>query len=173
MSSCKGYDWLILRGRKLLVHDSLVEMNLSADQDRVIESNPIYPSSMAVHASLVLDLDFSHGIGFAKEVRSLFQSVVHPYIRSAHFTMVVFFGHVSFHFDEDMISLALEAVIGGHCGDLKVSLIADRIYSFTVSSKGVGFRILKLRVYACFQFKYFFHLWGYEGSNWQRELSLW
>jgi hypothetical protein len=51
---------------------------------------------------------------FSKEVRSLFQSSVHPFIGSAHFTMVVSFGRASFRLDEDMVSLALEAAIGAH-----------------------------------------------------------
>jgi hypothetical protein len=169
----KFYDRLILRGQKLLVHDSLLEMKLSADHDRIVELNRIDPSSMAVHASHVLNLDFPHDVSFAKEIRSLFQSSGHPLIGSDYFTMVVSFGHASFRLDEDMVSLALEVAIGGHFGDLKVSLIADRVYSFIVSSKVVGFDIIKLWDYECFQFKCFFHLWGYGGPKWHREFSLW
>jgi hypothetical protein len=37
--------------------------------------------------------------------------------------------------------LALEAALGGLCDELKVSLIRDRVFSFTFSSKQIGFRI--------------------------------
>jgi hypothetical protein len=81
----------------------------------------INPSSMAVHAANTLDLDFSKGLNFAKEVRCHFQMVVHPFIGSAHFTMTVSFGRASFHLDDDSVGLALEAAIGGYCGEINVS----------------------------------------------------
>jgi hypothetical protein len=42
--------------------------------------------------------------------------------------MVVSFGRTSFRLSEDSVSLALEAIIGGYCGSLKVSLIRDRVF---------------------------------------------
>jgi hypothetical protein len=163
---------LILRDQKLLISHSLLEVKLSSDHDRIVDKNPIDPSSMELHASHILDLDVSNGI-FSKEVRSLFQSSVHPFIGSAHFTMAVSFGRASFRLDEDMVSLALEAAIGAHSGDIKVSLICDRVFPFTVAFKAIGFHILKLRSYECFQFKCYFHIWGYGGPNWQHELCEW
>ena len=82
----------------------------------------INPSSMTVQAANTLDLDFSKGLNFAKEVRCLFQIVVHPFIDSAHFTMAISFGHASFHLDDDSVGLALEAAIGGYCGEINVSI---------------------------------------------------
>jgi hypothetical protein len=120
-----------------------------------------------------MGLDFSHGMNFAKDVRSKFNRQVHPSAKSGHFTMVVSFGRAKFKLDEDLVSIALEAVIGGLCGDLKVSIIRERVFSFCVSSKDVGFHILKLKRYSCPQFKCFFHLWGHGGPNWEREFFQW
>ena len=44
---------------------------------------------------------------------------------------------------------------------------------FNVSSKQVGFLIIKLRSYSCMDFKCFFPLWGNGGPNWIRELRIW
>jgi hypothetical protein len=109
-----------------------------------MDLNSIDPSSMVVHASRVLALDFSNGSSFTKEVRALFQSPVHPFTGCYHFTMAVPFGRSSFRLDEDMVSLTLEAAIGAHCGEIKTSLIRDKVFSFTMASKAVGFHILKL-----------------------------
>jgi hypothetical protein len=72
--------------------------------------------------------------------------------------MVVAFGRASFKMEEDLVGIALEAVTGGFCGQLQVSLLHDRVFSFSVSSKEVGFHILKLRKFSCPQFKCFFYL---------------
>jgi hypothetical protein len=59
--------------------------------------------------------------------------------------MVVSFGRSTFKFTEDRVSICLEAVLGGLCGEFKVSLISERVFSFRVASKQVGFHIIKLR----------------------------
>jgi hypothetical protein len=87
--------------------------------------------------------------------------------------MVVSFARANFRLSEDSIGIALEAVIGGYCGSLKVSQLGDRVFSFLVSSKQVGFHILNLRSYSCPKFKCFFHLWGHGGPNWTHEFKLW
>ncbi|KAM0861167.1 hypothetical protein ACQ4PT_046089 [Festuca glaucescens] len=96
---------------------------------------------MAVRASISLGLDFYPGQAFAREVWRSFRQKVHPFPRSGHFTMVVSFERSSFRLDEESVALALEAAIGGFCGDLKVSVLRDRVFSFTVSSMKVGFLI--------------------------------
>ena len=101
------------------VSDPLVE----ADSDQLLESNPVDFGSMAVHAAMTLDLDFSPGMAFAKDIQRCFSTTVHPSDKSGHFTMVVSFVRASFRLDEDSVGLALEAAIGGYCGELKVSLI--------------------------------------------------
>jgi hypothetical protein len=127
----------------------------------------------AVHDTVELGLDFSSGIIFAKRARSEFYITVHPTKDSMHFTMVVSFGRSKFRLSEDNVSLALESAIGGLCDELKVSLIRDRIFSFTVSCKQIGFMILQKRVHSCPQFKCYFHLWGRGGPNWGREFADW
>jgi hypothetical protein len=129
------------------------------------------PSS--VYASLKLGLEFSHGKNFSKDVRSKFHSAVHPSSSSGHFIMVVSFGRANFRMDEDLVALALEACLGGFCGELLVSTLKDRVFTFAVASKAVAFHILKLKQYRCQQFKCYFHLWSGGGPNWMREFSLW
>jgi hypothetical protein len=87
--------------------------------------------------------------------------------------MVVSFGRSSFKLTEDTISIALESAIGGLCDELKVSLLRDRVFSFTVSSKQIGFLIHQTRSFSVKQFKCFFHLWGRGGPNWSREFASW
>jgi hypothetical protein len=112
----------------------------------------------AVHDSIILGLDFSYGKNFAKDVKRKFNSDVHPSDKSVHFIMTVSFGRSSFKMTEDLVSIALEAITGGYCGELKVTIVCDRVFSFCVSNKSVGFHILKLRQFSCPQFKCFFHL---------------
>jgi hypothetical protein len=87
--------------------------------------------------------------------------------------MVVAFGRSNFQMEKDLVSISLEAAIGGSCGNLKVSLINDRVFSFCVANKNVCFHILKLRKISCQQFKCYFYLWGRGGPNWQWEFSNW
>ncbi|KAM0844984.1 hypothetical protein ACQ4PT_056693 [Festuca glaucescens] len=106
---------------------------------------------MAVRASISLGLDFSPGQAFAREVWRSFRQKVHPFPGSGHFTMVVSFGRSSFWLDEESVALALEAAIGGFYGDLKVSVLRDRVFSFTVSSmKHRDIRKCRILVYATF-----------------------
>ena len=63
------------------------------------------------------------------------------------------------------MAAVLEAVIGGSAIDLQVNHIKDKVYSFHVSCKQVGFLIMDLRSYACDLFKCYFHLWGNGGPN--------
>jgi hypothetical protein len=149
------------------VVDDQIEDNMCPDP---VEADSV---SSAVHDVLGLGLDFSPGREFAKRIRKEFLSTVHPTRDSFHFTMVVSFGRASFRLTEDNVSLALEAAIGGLCDELKVSVIRDRVFSFTVSSKQIGFRIQDHRSYSCRQFKCFFHLWSRGGPNWMREFNLW
>ncbi|KAM0861075.1 hypothetical protein ACQ4PT_046145 [Festuca glaucescens] len=149
--------------------------NVTSSHNDVSSDAPVDSDSFAlsVHASLILGLSFSHGNNFAKDVRNKFHADVHPSAKSGHFMMTVSFGRANFKMEEDLVSIALEAVIGGYCGELKVSLLRDRVFSFCVSNKAVGFHILKLRKFSCTQFKCFFHLWGRGGPNWKREFYQW
>jgi hypothetical protein len=86
---------------------------------------------------------------------------------------VVSFGRATFCLTEESVGIALEAAIGGYCGYLKVSLLRERVFSFVVSTKQVGFEIINMRFYSCPQFKCYFNLWGLGGPNWAREFRLW
>jgi hypothetical protein len=70
---------------------------------------------------------------------------------------VVSFGRANFRLDEDRVTIALESVIGGFCGDLNVKFIQNRVFSFSVSCKSIGFMVVDLRDFVCPQFKCFFH----------------
>ena len=68
---------------------------------------------------------------------------------------------------------ALEAAIGGSTIDLRVLLVKDKVFSFQVSCKQVGFIIMDLCYFACDMFKCYFNLWGNGGPNWDWELKIW
>jgi hypothetical protein len=129
-------------------------------------------SSGAVYDSIALGLDFSKGFSFAKEIKRLFSSSVHPKEDSFKFKMVVSFGRAAFWLTEDIVEVALEAAIGGYCGSLQVSRLSERVFSFVVASKKVGFYILNTRFFVCDKFKCYFHLWSNGGPDWLREWRL-
>ena len=112
-------DRLVLRDGRLYDKGVLVSINPGAGSARLLEDRPIDSSSVVVHASRVLDLDFSRGLAMAKEVKNLFKTSVHPN-GIGEFLMVVSFGRAAFRLDEDTVSLALESVIVGYCGQLQV-----------------------------------------------------
>src|SRR4051812_1798257 len=89
------------------------------------------------------------------------------------FTLVVSFSRHDFRLDEYSVAAALESALGGSAIDLWVSYIADKVFSFNVSCKAVGFHIVDTRSYSCPQFKCYFHLWGNGGPNWLREFNIW
>ena len=128
---------------------------------------------MAVHASISLGLDFGPGMDLADEIKHTFNRSVHPTSDSGHFTMVVSFSRHCFHLDEDNVGLSLEAALGGYCSSLKVSCLRDRVFSFHVSCKDVGFFILHQRSFVCDHFKCFFHLWGRGGPDCEKEFKVW
>jgi hypothetical protein len=153
--------------------DSVSEEHVQADDRENSITHPEQEFSSVVYDSLSMGLDFSPGKSFAKLIHRRFFSSVHSSIDTAHFTLVVSFGHANFCLSEESVGIALEAAIGGYCGHLKVSLLHERVYSFVVSSKQVGFEIIKKRFYSCQQFKCYFNLWGLGGPIWAREFRLW
>ena len=69
--------------------------------------------------------------------------------------MIVDFAYATFRMDADMASLALEAVIGGYCGFLKVVHIKDRAFSFVVASKKSWFSYSQSEVFLVFSLQMF------------------
>ena len=112
-----------------------------------------------------LDLDFSKGLVFADEIYRSFGLTVHPMERTGSFTLVVSFSRHDFRLPEDLVAAALESALGGSAIDLMVSHVKDKVYSFQVSCKQVGFFIVDLCSYACTHFKCYFHLWGNGGPT--------
>jgi hypothetical protein len=153
--------------------DLVSEEHVQADDRENLMTQPVEEFSSVVYDSLSMGLDFSPGKSFAKLIHQRFFLLVHSSIDTAHFTLVVSFGRANFRLSEESVGIALEAAIGGYCGHLKVSLLCERVYSFVVSSKQVGFEIIKKRFYSCQQFKCYFNLWGLGGPNWAREFRLW
>ena len=135
------------------------------------EGSSSHDLPMAVHESISMGLHFSHGTGFAKEIRRKFLTTVHPSYDSGHFIMVVYFDCASFILDSDSVGMALAAAIGEHCGELKVSDIRDRVFSFNVSNKTVGFQVYNMRTNDCKHFKCFFHLWGRGGPKLEKGIQ--
>jgi hypothetical protein len=162
-----------------MVSGSSSMSDVHASSDKIVSTDTVQHDmnkedlSMSVYDSISLGLDFSHGMHFAKEIRRNFNLDVHPSVKSGHFIMVVSFGRSRFRLSEDSVGLALESALGGFCDNFKVSALSERVFSFCVSSKKIGFQILKLRKFACPQFKCFFHLWGRGGPNWKREFKWW
>ena len=87
--------------------------------------------------------------------------------------MVVAFGRTSFKLDEDSATVALESITGGRCDSLKVSSLRDRVFSFTVANKHVGFLLTQRRNFLSPKFICYFYLWNYGGPQWIYEFKLW
>ena len=86
--------------------------------------------------------------------------MIHPLGHRRPFILIVSFSRHAFRLSEDSVAAALEAAIGGSAIDLHVDHIKDKVYSFQVSCKQVGFIIMDLRSFACDLFKCYFYLWG-------------
>ncbi|KAK1618561.1 hypothetical protein QYE76_024078 [Lolium multiflorum] len=136
------------------------------------ESHKSSPS-FAMHTAISLGFDFKAGENFAKEVLRRFSSTVHPLNGKNYFSLVVSFGRATFRMAEETVALALEAALGGFCGSLFVTQLRDRVFSFRVASKEVGFYIIQKRIFVSEKFKCYFHLWSDGGPNWMREFANW
>src|SRR4051812_41147012 len=128
---------------------------------------------MVVYASLQMGMDLAPGLEFYEEVRRTCFSTVHPTKDSGHFTLVVSFVRTSFKLTEDSAAVALESITGGRCDALKVSILRDRVFSFTVSNKKVGFLLTGRRKFVSPQSICYFYLWNYGGPQWQYEFKRW
>jgi hypothetical protein len=67
----------------------------------------------------------------------------------------------------------LESITGGRCDALNVSIIRDRVFSFTVANKKVGFLLTNRRKFTGPKFICYFYLWNYGGPQWRYEFNLW
>jgi hypothetical protein len=123
--------------------------------------------------TLSTTLDRSRGVEFASKVRSTFSTPVHPPSSVPGFTLVVSFGHANFHLTDENVSSALQSCLGCDPTLILTSCIHERVFSFNVISKVVGFMIYNLSLFSCPAFKCYFHLWGFGGPQWIREHCAW
>lgn len=116
-------------------------------------------------------LDFRPGLGVQSAVLSKFGLPVSlpPDSRIKDFLLVVSFGRCKFRLTEDSVSHILQATIGGSAAEFRPVQLADRVFSFKVSAKVVGFHIYNLRSYECLNYKLYFNLWGNGGASWPSE----
>ena len=128
---------------------------------------------MVFSSGSTLGLDFSKGLEFADNIFRSTGFSVHPTDSTGHFTLVVSFSRHDFRLNDHSVAAAPEAAIGGSAIELGVSCIRDKVYSFNVSYKQVGFHVVDPRSFAWPQFKCYFNLWGCGGPNWERAFSLW
>jgi hypothetical protein len=148
-------------------------LEVFSDTDSASSDGEAYDRHLAVFESISMNLDFSPGMKFRKEIKRKFGSTVHPIGKSNHFLLACSFGRAKFKLGIDIVGLALESCIGGLCDNLTVVQLSDRVFRFSVSSRFVGFMINSIRSFSCEQFKCHFHLWGNGGPNWIKEFRLW
>jgi hypothetical protein len=110
----------------------MAHADLGTSPNTPTDMNDHQEFSQVDHYSLSKELDYSPGLKVAKYCYTRFARSVHPSASSGHFTMVVSFVRASFKLDESSVSIALEAATGGSSGDLKVSLLRDRVHFLCV-----------------------------------------
>jgi hypothetical protein len=123
--------------------------------------------------TLSTTLDRSRGVDFAFKVRSSFSTPDHPPSGVPGFTLVVSFGRANFCLTDKNVSIALQSCFGCDPSLIHTSCIRERVFSFNVISKAVGFMIYNLSSFSCPAFKCYFHLWGFGGPQWIREHRAW
>lgn len=131
---------------------------------------------MAVHSTplppLLPGLSLEPGLKFQEDVwHSLQMPVSWPDFGPSSFAMVVSFGRCKFKLCPISVAYILQATIGGTASHFRVKCLHNRTFKFFVTSKAVGFSILKLRSFSCELFALFFHLLGNGGPNWRFEFS--
>jgi hypothetical protein len=106
------------------------------------------------------DLDFQPGLGVQSAIRHRFREPVNSFLVKGirEFTLLVSVGRCKFRLSEHSVGLILQATMGGTATDFSPVQLSDRVFSFVVASKNVGFHIYNLRSFACEQYQVFFHL---------------
>jgi hypothetical protein len=122
---------------------------------------------------LALRLDLTSGDFFRSQVRYKFSTSVCPPPHNHGFSLVISFGRANFPLNIHNVGLAQSACLGDSHDAFRVSHLRDRVFSFQVCSKDIGFMICDLRSYTCKDFNCFFHLWSNGGPNWRREEQIW
>jgi hypothetical protein len=112
-------------------------------------------------------LSFLPGIGVQAAIRDRLGQPVHhlPDHGSKGFILLASFGRCKFKLSNYSVGLILQATIGGAAVDFRPQQLSDRVFSFVVSSRDVGFHVYNLRSYSCDQYVVFFNLWSNGGAN--------
>lgn len=120
-------------------------------------------------------LDFTIGEEFEEEVCSRFGAQVHhAYPRSqGSFLLLATFHHSLVRLSEESVSLILKSCLGGDAPFFHVVEVSHNHFWFSVSCKGVGFHIYRLRRVIGSVFDVYFHLWSNGAPHWEREKRLW
>ena len=87
------------------------------------------------------------------------------------FALLVALGRCRFRLDESFIASTLSAILGDLAEHFHVSLIEDRIFLFSVSSKAIGFEIYRIREFVCDELELSFHLFNDSGLASARSFS--
>ena len=115
-------------------------------------------------------LSFAVGLRFQDELRATLGLPV-SFSFADSFHLVVAFGRCKFKLSPQSVGLILQATIGGFAS-FKVSLLNDRVFKLSVTSKEVGLIVHRLTSFECPLFKLYFHLWGGGGPDWRAEHKL-
>lgn len=131
-------------------------------------SSSPYPGLHGVSSMDIEQLDFRPGIIFEDYVRLRLGSLVCPSWADfpSAFILVVSFERCVFRLSHGSVGFLLQASLGGSADVFCVSQLADRVFRFSVYSKTVGFHISMLKIIDRPEFRAFFSLWNFGGSNW-------
>ncbi|KQK05969.1 hypothetical protein BRADI_2g23663v3 [Brachypodium distachyon] len=89
------------------------------------------------------------------------------------FFMVASFGRCKFCLTKTSMGNLLSVCILGAPEEFWVKLLLDRTFRFSLTNKNIGFHIAKLCSFSCSNFVVYFHLWGFGGPDYIRELEAW
>jgi hypothetical protein len=116
-------------------------------------------------------LNFQPGIGVQASIRARCGKPVNyfPIPGLKEFLLVVFVGHFKYCLSETSIGFILQATLDGSAADFRPHRISDRVFSFVVASRKVGFHIYNIQSFSCEQYQIYFNLWNNGGAHWAIE----
>jgi hypothetical protein len=106
-------------------------------------------------------LDQQFGRDFSAKVRNLFGVPVSH--GGSSFYLLVSFSRFRFRLSPESVEHCLVSILGGTSKNFAAFQLEDQIFRFSVSSKQVGFLVLRLESFACDSFKLAFHLFNDSG----------
>jgi hypothetical protein len=82
------------------------------------------------------------------------------------FFLVVLIGRCKYQLNDQLVGFLLQATLGSVSADFRLQQLSDQVFKFSVASRAVGFHIYNMWMFACDQYKIFFHLFGNGGAHW-------